>query len=190
MGQYDTVLVLDAPDDASATALLMSLGKLGNVRAQTLRAFTAADHATPRRAPYPLENKIGVQPVPTRDRRDRNVRRKSLLDDPLALVEASRSPPLSRSSPPPSCAAIWCPPHPIQMRAHRRPSDRAYPYHTLRDVSAREQGGRPRTVTAKSGLGIDQTSALMTTSARDSSLDAGEEPPVRFSHFGQQSCQT
>jgi hypothetical protein len=31
--------------------------------------------------------------VPTRDRRDRDARRKSLLDDPLALVEASRSPP-------------------------------------------------------------------------------------------------
>jgi uncharacterized protein with GYD domain len=43
MGQYDTVLVLDSPDDASATARLMSLGKLGKVRAQTLRAFTAAE---------------------------------------------------------------------------------------------------------------------------------------------------
>ena len=44
-GQYDNVLILDAPDDASATALLMSLGKLGNVRTQTLRAFTAAELA-------------------------------------------------------------------------------------------------------------------------------------------------
>jgi uncharacterized protein with GYD domain len=44
-GQYDTVIILDAPDDASATAVLMSLGKLGNVRTQTLRAFTAAELA-------------------------------------------------------------------------------------------------------------------------------------------------
>ena len=44
-GQYDAVTIMDAPDDASATALLMSLGKLGNVRTQTLRAFTAAELA-------------------------------------------------------------------------------------------------------------------------------------------------
>jgi uncharacterized protein with GYD domain len=44
-GQYDSVIILDAPDDASATALLMSLGKLGNIRTQTLRAFTAAELA-------------------------------------------------------------------------------------------------------------------------------------------------
>jgi uncharacterized protein with GYD domain len=44
-GQYDSVIILDAPDDASATGLLMSLGKLGNIRTQTLRAFTAAELA-------------------------------------------------------------------------------------------------------------------------------------------------
>ena len=44
-GQYDTVIIMDAPDEASATALLMSLGKLGNIRTQTLRAFTAAELA-------------------------------------------------------------------------------------------------------------------------------------------------
>jgi uncharacterized protein with GYD domain len=44
-GQYDNVMIMDAPDDASATAVLMSLGKLGNVRTQTLRAFTAAELA-------------------------------------------------------------------------------------------------------------------------------------------------
>jgi uncharacterized protein with GYD domain len=36
---------LDAPDEASATVLLIRLGKLGNVRIQTLRAFTAAELA-------------------------------------------------------------------------------------------------------------------------------------------------
>ena len=44
-GQYDSITILDAPDEASATALLMSVGKLGNVRTQTLRAFTAAELA-------------------------------------------------------------------------------------------------------------------------------------------------
>ena len=44
-GQYDSVIILDAPDDASATVAMMSLGKLGNVRTQTLRAFTAAELA-------------------------------------------------------------------------------------------------------------------------------------------------
>ena len=44
-GQYDVVTIMDAPDEASATALLMSIGKLGNVRTQTLRAFTAAELA-------------------------------------------------------------------------------------------------------------------------------------------------
>jgi len=44
-GQYDVVTIVDAPDDASATALAMSAGKLGNIRTQTLRAFTAAELA-------------------------------------------------------------------------------------------------------------------------------------------------
>jgi uncharacterized protein with GYD domain len=44
-GHYDAVAILDAPDDATVTAVLMSLGKLGNVRTQTLRAFTAAELA-------------------------------------------------------------------------------------------------------------------------------------------------
>ena len=42
-GQYDAVTILDAPDDAAATALAMSVGKLGNIRTNTLRAFTAAE---------------------------------------------------------------------------------------------------------------------------------------------------
>jgi uncharacterized protein with GYD domain len=50
-GQYDIVTIIDAPDEASATALMMSLGKLGNVRTQTLRAFSAAELA-------PILNKV------------------------------------------------------------------------------------------------------------------------------------
>ena len=43
LGQYDIVAILEAPDDISITALGLSAGALGNVRTQTLRAFTAAD---------------------------------------------------------------------------------------------------------------------------------------------------
>jgi uncharacterized protein with GYD domain len=43
LGQYDIVAILDAPDDISITALGLSAGALGNVRTQTLRAFTQAD---------------------------------------------------------------------------------------------------------------------------------------------------
>jgi uncharacterized protein with GYD domain len=43
LGQYDAVTILEAPDDMTATVLALSLGKLGNVRTQTLPAFSAAD---------------------------------------------------------------------------------------------------------------------------------------------------
>ncbi|MFQ5840454.1 MAG: GYD domain-containing protein [Candidatus Methylomirabilales bacterium] len=43
MGTYDVVLIVDAPDDETATAVIMSLGALGNVRTQTLRAFSAEE---------------------------------------------------------------------------------------------------------------------------------------------------
>ena len=40
LGQYDVMAVLDAPDDEAVTALGLSIGALGNVRTQTLRAFS------------------------------------------------------------------------------------------------------------------------------------------------------
>jgi uncharacterized protein with GYD domain len=43
LGQYDIVAIADAPDEMTVTALGLALGKSGNVRTQTLRAFTAAD---------------------------------------------------------------------------------------------------------------------------------------------------
>jgi len=39
MGQYDGVLIFEAPDDEKAAALLYQLGSKGAVRTQTLRAF-------------------------------------------------------------------------------------------------------------------------------------------------------
>jgi uncharacterized protein with GYD domain len=43
LGQFDIVATVDAPDDTVVTALGLTLAKAGNVRTQTLRAFTAAD---------------------------------------------------------------------------------------------------------------------------------------------------
>ena len=39
VGEYDLVVQSEFPDDQSATAFLLRLGALGNVRTTTLRAF-------------------------------------------------------------------------------------------------------------------------------------------------------
>jgi uncharacterized protein with GYD domain len=43
LGPCDVVAICDAPDDQTATALSLSLSSLGNVRTQTLRAFSQAE---------------------------------------------------------------------------------------------------------------------------------------------------
>jgi uncharacterized protein with GYD domain len=43
LGAYDVVTIVDAPDDASLTSFLLSIGTLGNVRTQSLRAFGAEE---------------------------------------------------------------------------------------------------------------------------------------------------
>ena len=43
MGQFDTALIVDAPDETAITTLGLSIGSLGNVRTQTLRAFDATE---------------------------------------------------------------------------------------------------------------------------------------------------
>jgi len=40
LGTYDVVAIFEAPDDASMTALGLAIGAAGNVRTQTLRAFS------------------------------------------------------------------------------------------------------------------------------------------------------
>jgi uncharacterized protein with GYD domain len=40
LGQYDIAAILEAPDEESVTSLALSIGSLGNVRTQLLRAFT------------------------------------------------------------------------------------------------------------------------------------------------------
>ena len=42
LGQYDVVQVVEAPDELAMAALNLSLGALGFVRTQTLRAFSEA----------------------------------------------------------------------------------------------------------------------------------------------------
>ena len=41
LGAYDVVTLVDAPDDQAIAAFLFSLGSLGNVRTQSLKAFEA-----------------------------------------------------------------------------------------------------------------------------------------------------
>lgn len=43
LGSYDSVGIFEAPDDASMAAFLASVGALGSIRTQTLRAFSQAD---------------------------------------------------------------------------------------------------------------------------------------------------
>lgn len=40
LGSYDVVAIFEAPDDESMTALGLAIGAAGNVRTQTLRAFS------------------------------------------------------------------------------------------------------------------------------------------------------
>jgi uncharacterized protein with GYD domain len=42
-GGHDGVLILEAPDEQAASALLLSLVRAGNVKTQTLRAYDRAE---------------------------------------------------------------------------------------------------------------------------------------------------
>src|SRR5262245_33465111 len=42
LGRYDMISILEAPNQETATALSLSVGKLGNVRTETLPAFDSA----------------------------------------------------------------------------------------------------------------------------------------------------
>ena len=43
MGRYDGVLIFEAPNDETAAAVMMSGCALGNVRTETLRAFSESE---------------------------------------------------------------------------------------------------------------------------------------------------
>jgi uncharacterized protein with GYD domain len=42
-GPYDGLVILEAPDDETAAAVAVSVGKLGNITPCTLRAYDAAE---------------------------------------------------------------------------------------------------------------------------------------------------
>jgi uncharacterized protein with GYD domain len=46
LGQYDQVCIFEAPDDETAASVLLAADMLGNIRTQTMRAFTAAETET------------------------------------------------------------------------------------------------------------------------------------------------
>ena len=39
MGKYDMVVIVEAPSDETAATVILSVGRLGNVRTETLKAF-------------------------------------------------------------------------------------------------------------------------------------------------------
>ena len=43
-GQYDLVVVAEAPDDETIAKVMLATGSLGNVRTETLRAFTEDEY--------------------------------------------------------------------------------------------------------------------------------------------------
>jgi uncharacterized protein with GYD domain len=43
LGAYDVVALFEAPDDETMTAFSLSVAKLGNVKTQTLRAFSGKE---------------------------------------------------------------------------------------------------------------------------------------------------
>ena len=43
LGRYDAVAVFEAPDDETAIRLMLTLGALGNLRTETLRAYNAQE---------------------------------------------------------------------------------------------------------------------------------------------------
>jgi uncharacterized protein with GYD domain len=45
MGQYDFVAIIEAPDDDTVARLVLAIGSLGNVRTETLRAYTKDEFA-------------------------------------------------------------------------------------------------------------------------------------------------
>ncbi len=44
LGRYDFVSIVEAPDDAMVSRLLLAIGSQGNVRTETLRAFTEDEY--------------------------------------------------------------------------------------------------------------------------------------------------
>ena len=46
LGRYDQVCVFEAPNDETAASVLLAADMLGNIRTQTMRAFTSSEMQT------------------------------------------------------------------------------------------------------------------------------------------------
>jgi uncharacterized protein with GYD domain len=46
LGHYDQVCVFEAPNDETAASVLLAADMLGNIRTQTMRAFTSSEMQT------------------------------------------------------------------------------------------------------------------------------------------------
>jgi uncharacterized protein with GYD domain len=44
MGQYDLVIIAEMPNDEAVARLSLTLGSAGNIRTQTMRAFTESEY--------------------------------------------------------------------------------------------------------------------------------------------------
>src|SRR3954471_1105254 len=42
-GEYDVVIIIEAPNDEAVMSLMLKVGSYGNVKTKTLKAFTAED---------------------------------------------------------------------------------------------------------------------------------------------------
>ena len=60
MGAFDAVFTADAPDEETIAAFTLSVGSLGNIRTQTLRAFSA-DEMSKILAKVPAGNFTGTK---------------------------------------------------------------------------------------------------------------------------------
>ena len=46
LGLYDVIVTIETPDDETATSFMMKIGSLGNLKSQTLRAFSESEAAS------------------------------------------------------------------------------------------------------------------------------------------------
>ena len=44
LGRYDLVVIMEAPDDETAAKVSLAVGSQGNVKTETLRAFTEEEY--------------------------------------------------------------------------------------------------------------------------------------------------
>jgi uncharacterized protein with GYD domain len=44
MSQYDSVFIVEAPNDETVAKIALALGSMGNVHRETLRAFSESEH--------------------------------------------------------------------------------------------------------------------------------------------------